>query len=814
MLPPPLPETARTLPIFERLDDLMASWARSPVLGLEAETGAGKSTLVPWRLLAEPALAGRRTYLVQPRTLAAIAVAERVAALVGEPPGVTVGYRTREATRVGPSTRLEVVTWGVFLRVLQDAPELDGVGAVLLDEFHERHWQGDLCWAFLREVREVLRPELRVMLLSTDLPGSLRTEVPVVRVPGRQFPVDVTHAPRPEREPLEKTVAAAVRGCLGQLAHEPAGACVLAFLPGKAEIERTLRELAPLEREGVDLFALHRAADAATRAAVFAPLKPGSRRVVAATNIAETSLTLPDVRAVVDAGLERRFVYSPRTGLSHMETVRISRLSATQRSGRAGRTAPGVAVRLWPVAERLEDFADPELLRADPLPLALELALWAGDAASLRFLTPPPPAALQVAAALLRDLGLLDAGTPGRITDRGRRAARLGVHPRLAAMLLGASPPARSTAVLLAALLEEDLWTTRDPERVSLWVRLLVEGARPPDRLRRAVDRIAGALGHRFREDDADPVACARLLAAAYPDRVGRVDPANPKRLVLVSGRAGLLPEPLEPGSLAVAVFADGGDASAKISLFEPVTLSEVLATGTLRPVTRTMVDFEGWAVTGRTRVTLGAVVLDEKIAAPDRATLQEAVAARLAVPGARDLLTGSEGLLAGPKVSAVRLRLRLAAAAEPRAGFPDDDDDTLAAAAGTWLVPHVRFVQGPVVDDALVAHALLARLPGHLAARLRDLCPDHLTLPSGRRVRVDYEAGPRPVIASKLQDFFGCRETPRVAGQPVLIHLLSPAGRPVQITADLAGFWKTSYPLVRKELAGRYPKHKWPQDP
>ncbi len=808
---PPLSETARALPIFERLDDLMDLWAREPVIGLEAETGAGKSTLVPWRLLAEPALATSRLYLVQPRTLAAIAVAERVAALVGEPPGATVGYRTREATRVGPDTRLEVVTWGVFLRVLQDAPELDGVGAVLLDEFHERHWQGDLCWAFLREIRAVLRPDLRIMLLSTDLPAELRDELPVVRVPGRQFPVDVTHAPRGDREPLEVAVGAAVRGCLRELGREPSGACVLAFLPGKAELERVLRELAPLSREGVELFALHRAADAVTRTAVFAPLLPGARRVVVATNIAETSLTLPDVRAVVDAGLERRFVYSPRTGLSHMDTVRISRLSATQRAGRAGRTAPGVAVRLWPAAERLEDFAAPEILRADPLPLALELALWAGDAASLRFLTPPPPAALQVAAALLRDLGLLDvAGSddgPARITDRGRRAARLGIHPRLAAMLLGAPANGRATAVLLAALLEEDLWTARDPERMSLWVRLLVEGAKLPERLRRAVDRLARALGHHFRVEDVAPEACGRLLAAAYPDRVGRVDPDNPKRLVLVSGRAGLLPEPLEPGSLAVAVFADGGDANARVSLFEPVTLPDVLATGTLRPVTRTVVDFDGWAVTGRTRTSLGQVILEERIAAPGRAALQEAVAARLATAGPGDLFTG-------PKTCAARLRLRLAAAAEPRAGFPDDDDGTLAATAEAWLVPHVRFVLGPVVGDALVAHALLARLPGHLAARLRDLCPDHLTLPSGRRVRVDYEAGPQPVIASKLQDFFGCRETPRVAGRPALVHLLSPAGRPVQITADLAGFWKNSYPLVRKEMAGRYPKHKWPQDP
>ncbi len=821
MKPSPVLETLCALPVFSELERIRTLLETEPVIGLEAEAGAGKSTLVPWDLLSSPRFSGKRLILVQPRALAVFSLAGRVAELLGEEPGATIGYRTREATRVGPKTRLEIMTWGVFLRIVQDGPELDGVGAVILDEFHERHWQGDLCWAFLREIRALLRPDLRVLFFSTDLPAQLH-EFPVLRVRGRQFPVEITHVPVAMGQPADRAVAAAVRNVISGM-NDPAspargGACVLAFLPGKAEIERCLRELAPLAQQGVELFGLHRGADHRIREAVFAPVPVGRRRVVVSTNIAETSLTLPDVKAVVDSGLERRFEFSPRTGLSHMTTVRISQLSATQRSGRAGRLGPGSVVRLWSAAEKLEDFPEPEILHADPLPLELELALW-GDPTDLVFITPPRAASRSVAFQLLRDLGFLDAAArtdgPARITDRGRKASRMGVHPRLAAMLLGAPDGALPTACFLAALLEEDLWQSRDPERVSLWMTMLLRSSLP-ERLQTAVSRVASAAGIRWRAGDVDPTSCGRLLAAAYPDRVGRVDPANPKRLVLVSGRAGLLPEPQEPGALAVAVFADGGETSAKVSLYEPCTLDDVLATGTLAPEKRTTVDFKGWSVTGRTRTLLGQIQLDEKIAAPDRPTLQAAVASRLAANGFGDLLTG-------PKTTAALTRLRLASAfsqatsLSPEAtsqDWPDCDEAALLSSVASWLLPHVRFVQGPVLDDALIAHALLSQLPAHLAARLKELTPEHLTLPSKRRVRVDYESGPVPVIAARLQDFFGCRATPRICGQPVLLHLLSPANRPVQVTSDLAGFWKNSYPMVRKEMAGRYPKHNWPLDP
>ncbi|PKN25598.1 MAG: ATP-dependent helicase HrpB [Deltaproteobacteria bacterium HGW-Deltaproteobacteria-22] len=816
----PHPDALLALPVFHELARIRALLETEPVIGLEAEAGAGKSTLVPWDLLSAPGLETSRIILVQPRALAVFSLAERIADLLGETPGDTVGYRTREATKVGPKTRLEIMTWGVFLRIVQDAPELDGVGAVILDEFHERHWQGDLCWAFLREIRALLRPDLRVLFFSTDLPAQLH-EFPVLRISGRQFPVEMVHAPVAVGQPADRAVAAVVRNVITGM-NDPAslargGGCVLAFLPGKAEIERCLRELAPLAQQGVELFGLHRGADHRIREVVFAPVPAGRRRVVVATNIAETSLTLPDVKAVVDSGLERRFEFSPRTGLSHMTTVRISQLSATQRAGRAGRLGPGSVVRLWPAAEKLDDFPEPEILHADPLSLELELALW-GDTNDLKFITPPRPASRAVASSLLRDLGFLDktvrtdgAGSPGRITDRGRKASRMGVHPRLAAMILGAPKRAMPTACLLAALLEEDLWQARDPERVSLWVPMLLR-ASLPERLQKAVSRVTSAAGIHWRAGDVEPALCGRLLAAAYPDRVGRVDPANPKRLVLVSGRAGLLPDPQEPGSLAVAVFADGGETNAKVSLYEPCTLDDVLATGTLAPEKRTTVDFKGWSVTGRTRTLLGQIQLDEKIAAPDRPTLQAAVAARLSANGFGDLLTG-------PKTTAALTRLRLASAFSQATStspteWPVCDDTALLASVADWLLPHVRFVQGPVLDDALMAHALIAALPAHLAVRLKELTPDHLTLPSKRRVRVDYESGPVPVIAARLQDFFGCRKTPQICGKPVLLHLLSPANRPVQVTSDLAGFWKNSYPMVRKELAGRYPKHNWPLDP
>lgn len=800
-----LPEEARCLPVYERLGSIVDALCLHGELGLTAEAGAGKSTLIPWALLQDERFAGGRILHVLPRRLAVLAVAERVARLIGEPPGERVGYRTRESTRVSPDTRLEVVTLGVALRMLQSDPMLEGTVCVILDEFHERHWQGDLIWAFLRHARFEVRPDLRLLLCTTDLPPEL--ELPRMEVPGRQFSVEILHRPPRVGEKVEESVARAILDFVPSLG---AGECLLAFLPGWGEISRCLQFVEGRLPADVECFGLHRASEAAVRQSVFTPVAPSRRRVIVATNIAETSLTLPGVTFVVDGGLERRFLFSPRTGLVHKATVRISQVSARQRAGRAGRLQPGKAVCLWAPSENLISFARPEILESDPLPLELELALW-GPGAEPHFLTPPAPASRTVAASRLRELGLLDAS--GRVTPRGRRAAALGIHPRLGAMLLQAleSDPRdarlHATACLLSVLLEEDVWrSTVDPDRVSSWIASLAAGgfSRLPERVRVAVRRLSDSIGIRFSPSAPDPSLCARLLCTAYPDRVGRVD-ASGTRAVLVSGRAARIPA-CAPGTLVVAPFVEGGDATGRILLFEPCELADVLSSGAFSPVTRSSVEFDGWRVYGRTRVFLEEMVLEERIAAPDDAALREAVRERM-----RDL--PPESWLGGPRTRALQLRIRLARTVQPRAGWPDVEDAALLESVDQWLLPRMRYREGEILDDALVAQSLWDFLGGRQKL-LSELAPEFWTLPSGRRVRVDYSDGKRPRMSSRLQDFFGCRETPRIGGEPVVVELLSPAGRPVQVTSDLEGFWQNSYPLVRKEMAGRYPKHPWPPNP
>ncbi len=800
-----LPDDVRLLPIHERLEAILDALCREGRLGLTAEAGAGKSTLVPLAMLQDARFSGGRILHVLPRRLAVLAVAERVARLRGEAPGDVVGYRTREATRVSARTRLEVVTLGVALRMIQADPTLDGIGCVILDEFHERHWQGDLIWAFVQQVRAEIRPDLRLLLCTTDLPPEL--DIPRLAVPGRQFPVEIAHRAPPPGERLEESVA---RTALDLLPSMGGGECLLAFVPGWGEIARCVHELRMRLPADVECIGLSRASQTAVREQVFSPVPPAGRRVVVATNIAETSLTLPGVTAVVDSGLERRFVFSPRTGLVHASTVPISQVSAVQRAGRAGRLRPGRAVRLWPASRELAPFARPEILEADPLPLELELALW-GPGAEPYLLTPPPSAARALAAGRLRDLGLLDEG--GRVTPRGRDAASLGVHPRLGALLLHAREDARpgaalpATACLLAALLEEDAWRpAQDPDLVSAWIAGLLAGgfSRLPERIRTAVSRLAGAAGIRFSPERVDPDLCAGLLCRAYPDRVGRVD-ASGMRAVLVSGRAArIVPQP--PGTLVVAPFVEGGEATGRILLFEPCTLEDVLAAGARACETRVTVEFDGWRVRGRIRRMLGQMTLEERTAAPDDESLRAAVRERLAG-------LAPEEWLGGPQTRALRLRIRLASRADGR-NWPDVEEVALAAAVDEWLLPHVRYREGDVLDDALVARALWESLDGRQKAAVQKHAPEIWVLPSGRRVRVDYDDGIRPRLASKLQDFFGCRATPRIGGEPVVVELLSPAGRPVQVTSDLEGFWKNSYPLVRKEMAGRYPRHPWPVDP
>lgn len=773
-------------------------------VGLTAEAGAGKSTLVPWALLHDGRFANGRILHVLPRKLAVMTVAERIARLLGESPGQRVGFRTREATRVSAVTRLEVVTLGVALRMVQSDPTLSDTVCVILDEFHERHWQGDVIWAFLRHVRTELRPDLHVLLCSTHLPPELKLHR--IAVPGRQFPVEIIHRPVHLQMPIEEKVAHTILEILPSMEN---GECLLAFLPGWGEIARCLQLLDARLPTNIECMGLHRASDAAVRKAVFAPVPTDQIRVVVATNLAETSVTLPNVTVVVDSGQERRFLFSPRTGLVHKTTVRISQVSATQRAGRAGRLRPGRAVRLWPISENLVPFAQPEILETDPLPVELELALW-GPGAEPYFITPLLSTMRTVAATRLQELGFIDA--LGRATSRGRQAASWGVHPRISAMLQQAQqfPHAflHVTACVLAALLEEDVWRPAlDPDRVSSWVASLMERGffRLPEHVRMAIHRLASAAGIRFSPDFIDPNLCARLLCMAYPDRVGRVD-ASGTRVVFVSGRAARI-SPCPPGTFVVAPLVDGGDTTGRIQLFEPCTLADVQEGCMLVPQTDVFVEFHGWRVRGKTCVRLGEITLEEKIAIPDTDFLRAAVREQL-------LYLPPETWLGGRRTRALQLRIRLSCMVYPSEPWPDVNDATLVDTIDQWLLPCVQYREGDILDDALIAQALWEFLNSHQKALLAKTAPEMWTLPSGRRLRVDYSDGQRPRLSSRLQDFFGCKTTPHIGGKPVVVELLSPAGRPVQVTSDLEGFWQNSYPLVRKEMAGRYPKHPWPQNP
>ncbi len=800
------------LPVRHVLDDVLAALARRGRAVLEAPPGAGKTTLVP------PALADRvagRVVVLEPRRIAARAAAQRMAALAGEPVGGLIGFTTADERRASARTRVEVVTEGVLVRRLQRDPSLEGIGAVVVDEFHERSLEADLALAFTLDAAAALRDDLAILVMSATLEGArvadLLGAAPRIRSEGRVHPVATHHRPTPAGTAVEDAVARAVREALA--AHD---GDVLAFLPGAAEIRRCAAALADVAAEGVAVRALHGALSAAEQDAALAP-GPG-RRVVLATDLAETSLTVPGVRVVVDSGLARRPRFDPRTGMSGLVTVRISADRAEQRRGRAGREAPGVCYRLWSAAEdgALAPQRPPAVAEADLAGFALELAAWGTpDPVALPLLDQPPPAAFAQARALLEDLGAVDAA--GRITAHGRLLADLPVHPRLAHMIAVAVPGDRRLACEVAAVLAD-----RDPlvvppgtRHADLETRVAVlRGARPPAgitlrrgalqrarrelrRLLRSVDRPAA------QEGPIDRVGV--VLAAAYPDRVAqRRD--RPGAFVLAGGRGAVLPadDPLAGEALLVVAALDRGGQEARIHLAAALDVEEV---GHLVR-RRAVVAWEDGDVVAEEREELGRLVLRSRpLADPDPA----AVTAALLEGVAR------EGLALLPWDPATRrLRARLAHLHRTRAGegWPDVGDDALLEGLPGWLGPYLagRRRRADLAGVPL-ADALRGLVPPALLGRLDELAPTHVRVPSGSRVAVDY-GGERPVLAVKLQELFGLTRTPEVAGRPLLLHLLSPAGRPVQVTDDLASFWAHGYRQVRAELRGRYPKHPWPEDP
>ncbi|WP_018752464.1 ATP-dependent helicase HrpB [Paenibacillus sanguinis] len=862
------------MPIDEVIPEVKAALSKAGVAVLLAEPGAGKTTRTPLALLSEPWLEGQHILLLEPRRLAARSAAVYMAAQLGEPAGATVGYRMRGDSRVSDRTRITVVTEGILTRMLQQDPALLGTGLIIFDEFHERSLHADLGLALAWQSRELLREDLRLLVMSATLDpapiAGLLNGAPVVQSAGRMYPVDTIHVGGASGEPLEQKVERAVRRALAE--HEGS---LLVFLPGAREIRRVGDTLqAGGLPAGVLLAPLYGALpQAEQRRAIEAP-PAGQRKIVLATSIAESSLTVNGVTVVIDSGLRRTSLFSPRTGMSRLVTVRAARDSVDQRRGRAGRTAPGVCYRLWSeeADRQLEARTPPEMLEADLAPLALELAAWgAATPDELAWLDAPPAPPYARAVQLLRELGALDEN--GRVTAHGRRMAALGLHPRLAHMLLRARELGLGAeACALAALLEEQ-GLLRGPAgggadlRSSLALVLAATGqpasapgaaaggahaaAEAAGRLpgaratqgRDALQRIA-ALARQWAQrlaelEPAAPAAvasagseairasagsassaamalaadrwCGLLVAFAYPERIAARRPDG--RYLLRSGRGAHLTTKDSLGAasfLAIAEIDDEG-AEGRIWLAAPLNEEDLYhyCARDIREERSAVWDEASGTVRARIRRTLGAILLKEQ---PDPEPGPE----QIAQAWLDAVATKGVGILPWTD-KARKLQARLLFLHRLNSDWPDVSDETLSATAEEWLAPYVTGVRKRSDLQALSLHSILEhRLTWPQQQALNDEAPTHLLVPSGSNIQVHYEGPQAPYAAVRLQEVFGLMETPCVGfGQvPITLHLLSPASRPVQVTADLRSFWANTYFDVKKDLKGRYPKHYWPDDP
>ena len=809
------------LPIDAVLDDLARTLDGNNAAVLVAPPGAGKTTRVPLALLDASWVRGKKIVVLEPRRIAARASAERMAHTLGERVGETVGYRVRFGSKVSRATRIEVVTEGIFSRQILDDPELNGVAAVLFDEFHERSLDADLGLALARDAQTGLREDLRILVMSATLDGArvakLLGEAPVVASEGRAFPVETRYLGRKADAPVERQMADAIAMALRA---DPGS--VLAFLPGAAEIRRTQNLLAErIHDASIEIVPLFGALDAAVQDRAIAPTPKGHRKVVLATSIAETSLTIEGVRIVVDCGLARVPRYEPDIGLTRLETVRASRAAVDQRRGRAGRTEPGVCYRLWdePQTASLAAYTQPEILSADLSSLVLDLAQWGvNDPSSLAFLDPPPAPALKEARELLRELGALD--TDGRITDEGRSLRALALPPRLARMIvdshrLGAG---RAAADIAAVLTERGL----GGDHVDLDVRL--DGFRR-DRSQRA-EAARGQAQRWAAQVAADNKAVAVsddelpstgvMLALAFPDRVAK-NRGNGS-FVLANGRGAALEQTAALSRVPYIAVAEltGTAMQGRILLAAPITQAEIEAQFADEIETADEISFDrgAMALRARRKKTLHAITLSETPLAIETSEQTARVFADGLIAAGLDQLPWSK------PIKQWRDRVMFLRAAESPASenpWPDLSDDALAAERGTWLVPALldktslkAFSAGDLSD------ALQASLPWALRSRLDREAPTHFKAPTGTQLAIDYEAEQGPTIAVRLQELFGLTTHPSIArgAIPLVLELLSPAHRPVQVTRDLPGFWRGSYAGVRSDLRGRYPRHPWPEDP
>jgi ATP-dependent helicase HrpB len=840
------------LPIDAVLDELADTLARSNAAVLVAPPGAGKTTRVPLALLGAPWLGGRKIIVLEPRRIAARASAERMARSLGERAGETVGYRVRFGSKVSRATRIEVVTEGIFSRQILDDPELNDVAAVLFDEFHERSLDADLGLALARDAQTWLREDLRILVMSATLDGArianMLGDAPVIASEGRAFAVETRYLGRKADLPLERQMADAVAMALRA---DPGS--VLAFLPGAAEIRRTQTLLSERVHDAaIEIVPLFGALDAAAQDRAIAPAPQGRRKVVLATSIAETSLTIEGVRIVVDSGVARVPRYEPDIGLTRLETVRASRAAVDQRRGRAGRTEPGVCYRLWdePQTASLAPYTQPEILSADLSSLVLDLAQWGvSDPATLAFLDPPPAPALKEARSLLRELGALDGD--GRITAEGNSLRALALPPRLARMIVDSDRlGAGEAAADIAAVLTErglggdnvDLDVRLDQFRRdrsqragsarSLARRWASQAASSPSEgtgggstaavsSRKAPTPDPSPQGGgerrespRNKKDEAgaDQPSTGVMLALAFPDRVARN--RGQGSFVLANGRGAMV----DPASalartpyIAVAELT-GTAAQGRILLAAPIALADIEAHFADRIETADEVSFDrgAMALRARRKRTLQAMTLSE---AP-LALTPSAETARVLADGL--LAVGIERLPWSKPARQWRDRVMFLRQAEGEA-WPDLSDQALVARCEDWLAPllyHKISLKDLSAGD--LAEALATLLPWELRARLEREAPTHFEAPTGTLLAIDYEAEQGPTIAVRLQELFGLTTHPSIAkgAVPLVLELLSPAHRPVQVTRDLPGFWRGSYAAVRSDLRGRYPRHPWPEDP
>ncbi|MDE4140909.1 MULTISPECIES: ATP-dependent helicase HrpB [Rhodobacterales] len=809
------------LPIDDALPDLIAALRTGGRAVLQAPPGAGKTTKVPLAML-EAGLCNGRIIMLEPRRLAARAAAERMAETLGERPGETVGYRIRGEAKVSKSTRIEVVTEGILTRMLQSAPDLPGVGAVIFDEFHERSLNADLGLALCLEVAGALRDDLILLAMSATLdaaPVSALMEAPLITSEGRSFPVETRWLDTPLGPKARRTDALVDLVTRAEAETRKEGGGILVFLPGEGEIRRAAAALESRLPGNCTVHPLFGALPFAQQRAAIQPAKSG-RKVVLATSIAETSLTIDGVRVVVDMGQSRRARFDPGSGMSRLVTEKVTRAEATQRQGRAGRVSEGICYRLWTKGEEgaLAAFPPAEIASADLAGLALELALWGAGAGDLAFLTPPPEGALQEARNLLTLLGALDA--QGRITTHGKALSALPLHPRLGHMLLRAGPDQAAPAATLAALLAE-----RDPLRGApsdLMLRL--EALKDPKAFQRkrpyqlalpVVERIraeARRLQQQQRKTRSDAsvvsnLSAAGLAALAYPDRIGQRRKGDTPRYVLSGGKGAVLsPEDtLAAAPFLVALDTDGNPREAKIRMAVQIALADIRA---LFADQIRWQDSCAWSkrdrrVVARSQERLGSVVLDDRIW---KDVPTEAIAEAM-LDGVRDLGLRLSG-------AAARLLARVELLRADGQDLPDFSDDGLMATLDDWLLPMltgVKTAQDWKQFDPLPA--LRAALSWEQTQLLDREAPGHFVTPLGRKIPIDY-GEEVPEIAVRLQEMFGVTRHPAVGGVPLKVTLLSPAQRPIQITRDLPGFWAGSYADVRKDMRAQYPKHPWPEDP